>query len=107
MKCTVLSSLWSCLRAQLVFLSSRLLLVLIMLLQGEVCLGKLSSNKSCDSRQAGFSLYMTEVQIMRWKVWVEITTSILCLWGCGASASSISEGQNGQAWINTGERRAQ
>lgn len=44
---------------------------------------------------------------MRWKVWVEITTSILCLWGCGASASSISEGQNGQAWINTGERRAQ
>lgn len=35
-----------------------------MLLQDEVCLGKLSSSKSRDSCQAGFSLYTTETQIM-------------------------------------------
>ncbi|KAM7333391.1 hypothetical protein ACRRTK_006711 [Alexandromys fortis] len=74
-----------------------------MLLQNEVCSGKLSFSKSCYSCQAGFSLYMTEAQIMLIKSGWRSAPAFLA---CGG-VSPISEGRSTGKHGLTQERRAQ
>lgn len=88
MKCTVFSPLWSCLKAQLVFgLSSALFCVLIMLLQDEVCLEKLSSNKSIFLVCGRSSSCLGSLE---WRSPAAFSACGMC----GADASSTSEGQS-------------